>query len=357
MLQIPSPVTGEQAGFLRADDFHGIRGGIQHFDGSLKGHQGPGQHADALGQCNAVFMADREQVLDHGRQVNVLQAVFAIDAHVFLDALGQVRIIRRAFHHSQSQDRIRQLEGIPYRQGLDGLFHQASVPVGQGAHHAEVDVDDLAVAHPDVSGMGIGVEKAEIRDLCYIVGSQAHGDFVPVVAFGIETCIIVDFTAGDVLHDHDFPAREILIDHGGRKPGTVFVVPPEPDGVLCFVGEVHLLLGAGPEFIQDHVHVHDRGEDIREFQDPGGLAQKADVLLHFLVDTRPLHFHDHHRPVLEPGFVDLGNGGRSQGRFVYACEHLVQIRSIGFRQDLLHGFKGHGFDIRPEFFQFAAVAL
>ncbi len=180
---------------------------------------------------------------------------------------------------------------------------------------------------------------------------------MPVVAFGIEPCIIVDFTAGDVLHDHDFPAREILIDHGGRKPGTVFVVSPEPHGVLCFVGEVHLLLGAGPEFIQDHIHVHDRGEDIREFQDPGGLAQKADVLLHFLVDTGPLHFYDHHRPVLEPGFVDLGNGGRTQGRFVYACEHLVQIRSIGFRQDLLHGFKGHGFDIRPEFFQFAAVAL
>ena len=193
------------------------------------------------------------------------------------------------------------------RQSEDRLADCRAILVRQTPHHAEVEPDDLAAAHPDVPRMRVGVEVAILDDLLDVILTEPLADAPHVDARRLESRHIVNLYAVDVLHDEHMLRRQMAIDLGTAYEVGILIRMAELLDVVRLHDEIHLLFGNRPKLIEHHAEIHDVLRRAKDLQDARRALQEHDVLAHDVVHAWSLHLDDDLLTVQEHRAVHLRN--------------------------------------------------
>lgn len=88
--------------------------------------------------------------------------------------------------------------------------------------HAQIDPDDLLVAHDDVALVRIGMEESRIDHLHDVILRQPVRELVEVVALRDERSMVVYLWPRDILHHQNGLRRVFRIRTGARDPHASF---------------------------------------------------------------------------------------------------------------------------------------
>ena len=281
----------------------------------------------------------------------------AVLGHERVDVLVERRVVDVAARHAEREHRGLHLEGVVVRERDDRLADGRAVAVAQAAHHAEVEPDDPAAAHPDVAWMRIGMEIAVLDDLLDIVLAEPAPEQRDVDAARPQPIEIVDAHAVDVLHDEDMLRREVAVDIGAGHECLILVQMAELLDVIGLDEEIHLLLGDAPHLLEHHVEVDDILRVAHDAHEARGALQEHHVARHDLVDAGPLHLHDDALPRREHGAMHLRDGGRAEHLLVDGGKDLVPAAAVLLLDDLDDGRKRQRFRAVLQFHELVTILL
>ena len=313
------------------------------------------QHGYAVGQADLVFLHDLHDLLEELCHVQTAEGSLAIPFQQLPQIFIQLALFGLAPEISQLKNGVLQRADVIERNASDRLPHELAVPFRQPSHHAHIDPDDLTIPDLYISGMGVGMEKTVIQDLLDVIADQLLSDLIQIVSGRQQAFPVVNGKAVNIFHDQ-YPGRRIfLILSGNAHVSDIPVVSAEFLNIGGFLEEIHLLLGNGPHFIQDHFHV-DHILDISDGRQQADRPfQQSDIPGHDVINAFAFDFDDHLFPRTQPGPVDLGNRGGSERDRIDISEDVPPVRSVGTVDHFFDLRELHGRHIGIELHQLIAV--
>ena len=323
---------------------------------ALDGGQSPGQHGQAGRHGDAVLVHDLGHVLHHLRQIHGAQVGGGVLFQQILHIPVQPVLVRLLAELAQPQHRIPAGVHVAPGHAGNGLADQLPLPVAEGAHHAHIQPDDLAVPHPQVAGVRIGMEESVVHDLLDVIVRQLGPDLAQIVACGGQLVLLCDACAVDALHHQHGSGGIIPVQCGRIHKRHAGVELPEPFQIRGFGLEIHFLLRHHPHLVQHLVEVQQFVHG-RVLEQLAGLLQQQDVTAHDLVDALPLNLHHHFFAGLQRGGVSLRNGSAAQRLLVERRKDLLKRSSVRVFDLGLYLFKGDGGHVAAKPGQGFAVGL
>ena len=253
----PAPVDAVQelAAHPRGDDVHHVDLRAEVGDDALDGRKAAREHRQAARHGNAVALHHVGQILKDLRQIHAAQIGRTVLIQQPLDVAVELALVRLAAKFAQPQHRVAAEADVAARHAADGLPDELALPLGQRAHHAHIQPDDFAVAHAQVAGVRIGVEKAVLHDLPNVVIRQLCADFRRVVAARQQRLAVVDGDAVDALHHQHVRRGPFAVEHRGGDERHVRVEGAEALKVGRLGQKIHFLLRDDPHLIQHLIEV------------------------------------------------------------------------------------------------------
>ena len=211
--------------------------------------------------------------------------------------------------------------------------------LGEAPHHAEVNEHQRTIgAHQHVAGVGVGVEKPELKYLGQVDVHARFGHLGGVEAPGQQLRLVGDFAALHELDNQNAAGAQLAVGPGDVERGVAFVELAHLLHGAGFGGVVQLLAHAALKGIH---HVLGVGQALLA-QEAGReahqLVQEHEVGAHFFAHAGALHLHHHFLAGGQPRPVHLPDAGRAQRHVVELAEHLRQ-RSAQLLLDKLPGLR------------------
>ena len=320
-----------------ADGFHRVHGGVevgaqpeQQQQGALQQHPvfrdlEDGSH---LPQRDVHFPQIRQHV-EFGLDIDLdLLQVPGIEAHPFqeaavekLDDPFRLSFLLMAGDEAHAFQGALDLLGIAAQQAFqeyrNTFFHRR----GELGYCAEVEKDDPPVrAHQDVTGMGIGMVEPVAEDHLAVGGQYPLGQYLQIQPGRLQ-----GFAVGNLDAFNEFggqhPLRGAFADHCRE---AYLGITGKIGGDLLDVIRFLLKIQLGQDHLADLGEI---GVETTDAQHPSHQAQQAldggEVDAGNRLDVGILHLHRHHPPVMQAGFMHLGQGGAGDGlRFKFGEERF-----------------------------------
>ena len=179
----------------------------------------------------------------------------------------------------QTEQHVGESQRVVIVYGFDNTHIQVSLPLGEAAHHAQIQPDYFAVLHTDIARVRVGMEKPVGGYLLYVVVDKLGGDLVQIVAPGCKPGGVVYLEAVYALHDKDVSGGKLGYYIGAAHIGHIPVVIPEFLNIPGLNSEIQLLLQSLPHLVQ-HLAEIQRAAYGGILHKPRGFFHQGDVPLH-----------------------------------------------------------------------------
>ena len=234
------------------------------------------------------------------------------------------------------------------------MIHQRPLRGIERAGHAQIDPDDLLVAHDDVAFVRIGMEESRIDHLHDVILRQPVRKLVEVVALRDERSMVVYLWPRDILHHQNGLRRIFRIRTGARDPLASFKLLVELHQIIELDRKIKFVCGSALELGQK---AFQRSYQLFMFDSADLMPQQGQVLSHLLLDSRTTNLHCHYRAIQERGLVHLCDRGRPQRALFDRCEHGIPGMTEVFLDARDNGGKVERIDIATQLGEGLAIIL